>query len=194
MEATAKPAQPTRLAAGLSILGGALVVVAYFLPSAVTETILNPNGPIGPGSLTVTSAWQVLLRIAFGAPYVNSNGAHGTSPGSPLYAIALAMPLFMGALVALLGCWGLLTRQGTLRTAFQAAASVMVAALAVPDVGVFLGFANVGVFGFGEFLNGTYSPLTVPNFGLVDLGFVVFFFGMFIALGASFAMVLKRAP
>jgi hypothetical protein len=168
----------------LSVIGGALMIGAFFLP----ERLLPSTVASEPASSSqmVSSMWDVVYRIGAGtSTYVPRNNAYVSSQPFILTAILAGLPLIMGTLIVVLGIWSVLRRSGALRAGFFGAAVVL----------AMIGAAGNALFNNADIITSFYSgPTTVmvPNEAWLGFGSVVLLLGLFLVTAAGLASALKR--
>jgi hypothetical protein len=164
-EATA-PARPQRAQALLSIIGGALMVMSYFLPTFLDSRGQGPNG-----APEIESLWDTLLQVA--------NLAHGqsSSSGQPhiFVGVLFGLPIIMGAVIAVLGVLSLLRDSGDLGRGFGVAAVL------------FAFVASIFPVIYGAVGYGASHGQALPEESLIGLGSVALVLGLFLATAAAFA-------
>lgn len=173
----ARDAAQRRIAAILSVIGGGLVIAAYFLPWSVGT---RPAGPPGSDNVVVFTGWDNISRVAFGYSYVNGQSGSITSPGSLPYGFLAAAPMLMAAIVVALGGLAVFWRPGALRTGLYAAAGGL---MALSSFGVLNSSASLGYYGYGAQL---------PSQPLLGLGPAVFYIGLFVVITGGVSTALSR--
>lgn len=171
----ARDAAQRRIAAILSVIGGGLVIAAYFLPWSVGT---RPAGPPGSDNVVVFTGWDNISRVAFGYSYVNGQAGSITSPGSLPYGFLAAAPMLMAAIVVALGGLAVFWRPGALRTGLYAAAGGL---MALSSFGVLNSSASLGYYG-----------AQLPSQPLLGLGPAVFYIGLFVVITGGVSTALSR--
>jgi hypothetical protein len=165
------PTRPQRAQSLLSIIGGALMAVSYFLPDYVGSTGSGPYR--SPVLLTL---WNALLSAG---NLARSQGS-GNSQPHVFVAVLFGIPLLMGLVIATLGLVGLLRASGDLLRGFGVAAVI------------FALVSSVVPLVFGTF-SLTFYGQTVVDESLVGLGAVSLVLGLFLVTAAAFATPRRAA-
>lgn len=164
------PTRPQRAPALLSTIGGALMIVSYFLPDYFGST------GAGPSSFAWYRLWDVVLR----AGNLAQNQTSGSSQPHVFLAVLYGIPLLLGVVIAALGVVGLLRAPGDLRRGFGVAAVIFVLVQSITPL---------------EFA--TYSAASAGQVGLdeslVGLGSVTLALGLFLVTAAAFAQPRRAA-
>lgn len=176
----ARDAAQRRIADILSVIGGGLVIAAYFLPWSVGARVPGPGGPPGSDNVVVFTGWDNISRVAFGYSYVNGQSGPITSPGSLPYGFLAAAPMLMAAIVIALGGLAVFWRPGALRTGLYAAAGGL---MALSSFGILYSSASLGYYGYSAQL---------PGQPLLGLGPAVFYIGLFVVITGGVSTALSR--
>jgi hypothetical protein len=175
--------RPNRLYALLSIIGGGLMIGAFFLPEQFGPSLHTAAAP----TPAVISMWDVIYILYSGAAAFDPRTNSYVS-GQPLVfsAINAGLPLIMGALIVILGIWSILRGASALRAGLVGAAAVL-ATIKIAG-STLLTLADTSFM---------YSAIpqyhTLPNLEWQGLGSVVLLLGLFLVIAAGFASALRRA-
>ncbi|HEV2235321.1 MAG TPA: hypothetical protein VGR57_01560 [Ktedonobacterales bacterium] len=173
MADTSAPARPQRAPALLSTIGGALMIVSFFLP--------NYASTIGPDrSPALLTLWDAILS----AGNLAQNQGSGSSQPHVFVAVLFGIPLVMGVVIAALGVVGLLRASGDLLRGFGVAAAIF----ALVSSLIQLVYATI-VTAFNSAIGGQ----TGVNQSLVGLGSVTLVLGLFLGTAAAFAQPRRAA-
>lgn len=174
-------APPNRLYALLSIIGGGLMIGAFFLPDH-----LGLTGDVLPSTTSVISMWEVVYRIGSGTnAYVSHTPSNQGQPHL-IAAILVGLPMILGALIVVLGVWSFVRRSGALRAGFFGAA---VGLTAIGELSNTL-YMNATII--AEFSVSRGSSLPIVNEAWLGLGSVVLLLGLLLVLAAGIAAMLRR--
>lgn len=167
--------KPNRASGLLGVLGGAVILVSYFLPSYVT---VKPGAipPYQPTDYMLGTAWNAVYQTLFGAlTYDGQTSTMEPANGHILAGVVAMTPMIMAVLILLLGMWAIFSRPGPARIAFWSAAVTSMV------------FSLAGVVSFGSSNLYLYTGGNIPqNMPLLSLGVLVYVIGVFIALISAF--------
>ena len=122
MAAATQPAS-ARAVALVSLAGGVVAIVAFFLPwflqSAPTA---RPNAPTAVISL---SGWDIIINWATNGTSNHIEGGNLSRPGSLPFALLVAIPLLMALVAAAIGAISLVRRPDALAHGLYAGAAII---------------------------------------------------------------------
>lgn len=165
---------PSRAQGLLSILGGALIIVSYFLPTYFTVSSDAPP-PYSPADYTMLSSWNNIYPGLFGSTAFDSQANAFVTSGPHYFTIFIAMaPIILAALILVLGIWAFFKRPSSSRSAVFSTAVVILALSSVNtlDIGAANPYAFAGNIGQAG-----------PQ---LSLGSSVLLLGLFITLVSAF--------
>jgi hypothetical protein len=168
-------ARPNRVAAIMSLLGGALAAGGFFLPTTL-QVQTSPPG------VKVVSGWDAAYRLATGGsssgPSIPGLPGPGATPSLPFAAALAASPLILAVVVLVLAVWALFSEAGPLRNSLMLAAVALLAISSLSALSLSSALGSVGSLVGG----------LIADSGMLGLGSLVTFAGVFFAvtgLGAS---------
>lgn len=173
-------ARPSRLQALLSVIGGGLMIAAFFVPAQLGYTTagVTTNGPV-----TLLTLWDGVLRAGrFTRIWDSRTYTYVTYPPQIFTALIAAVPLLMGVLIAALGVWSLLRGPGDTRRGFVMSA-VVLAFFTSLDRLVVDGF-SVGAYPAGV--------QALSDLWLDRLGYFTLTLGLFLVMASAFSSLARR--
>ncbi len=172
---------PNKTYGVLGVLGGALIITSYFLPSYLTVN-QEATPPYSSSDYQMASSWNNIYPALFGTTgYDQQTGNYATSQPHIFTILVSAVPMIMAALLLILGVWAIFKRPGPARSAFYSAAALIVALSLVSALNY-------------ETSSYAFSANLYINSPLLSLGSAVFLLGAFITLVSAFIGILTAAP